>query len=61
MLGRAGPFEAIGATLALLMRGVFVVGLLERHDRTILRMGCDAFAAILLFAGGLALLARAMD
>ena len=47
--------------LAVLMTGVFVVGLLEQRDRTILRMGCDAFAAILPFAGGLALLARAMD
>lgn len=61
VLGQAGQFEAIGATLAVLMTGAFVVGLLERRDRAILRIGYDALAAILLFAGGLALLARAMD
>lgn len=60
VLGQAGRFEVIGAILAVLMTGVFVVGLLERRDRTILRMGYDALAAILLFAGGLGLLARAM-
>lgn len=58
VLAEAGRFEVIGAILAVLMTGVFVVGLLERRDRTILRMGYDALAAILLFAAGLALLAR---
>lgn len=56
VLGEAGRFEVLGAILAVLMTGVFVVGLLERRDRTIFRMGYDTLTAILLFAGGLVLL-----
>lgn len=58
VLGQAARFEVLGAILAVLMTGVFVVGLLERRDRTILRMGYDALAAILIFVGGLVLLSR---
>lgn len=61
VLGEAGRFEIIGAMLAVLLTGIFIVGLLERRDRTILRMGYDAFASILLFALGLWFLGREMD
>lgn len=60
MLAGAGRFEVIGAIRAVLTTGVFVVDLLERRDRTVLRMGYDALAAIQLFASGLALLAGAI-
>lgn len=56
VLSIGGAFEAVAALLALLMTGVFVLGLLERRDRTVLRMGYDSLAALLLYAGGLALL-----
>ncbi|WP_176473156.1 hypothetical protein [Sphingomonas lenta] len=44
-----------------IMTGVFVVGLLKRRGKTVLRMGNDALAAILLFAGRLGLLARTKE
>lgn len=58
VLAQAGRFEAIGATLAVLLTGIFIVGLLERRDRTLLRMGYDSIAAVLIFAGGVVGLAR---
>ena len=60
VLGEAGRFEVIGAMLAVFMTGIFIVGLLERRDRTIFRMGYDAIAAILVFATGLWFLSRSM-
>lgn len=56
ILSLAGPFEAMAALLALLMSGVFVLGLIERRDRTIMRMGEDSIAVLLVYAAGLAVL-----
>ena len=56
VLSLAGPFEAMAALLALLMSGVFVLGLIERRDRTIMRMGEDSIAVLLVYAAGLAVL-----
>ena len=61
VLQQAGRFEAIGSILAVIMTGNFIVGLLERENRTILRMGYDSLTAMLVFAAGLGLLARAAD
>ncbi|MFW2830797.1 sodium:calcium antiporter [Sphingomonas sp. ID0503] len=58
VLGSAGTFEALGALLALLMTGCFTVGLLERKNRAIWRMGYDAVAAVLLFCGGMVVMAK---
>jgi cation:H+ antiporter len=58
VLSLAGQFEVIGAILAILLTGIFIVGLLERRDRAFLRMGYDSLAAILVFAGGVFVLAR---
>ena len=52
VLAAAGPRETIGALTALLMTGAFVVGLLERQDRTVFRMGYDAAAAVGIFLVG---------
>lgn len=59
VLARAGRFEVIGAVLAVLMTGIFIVGLLERKDKAVLRMGYDSLAAIIAFGTGLWLLSRA--
>ena len=59
VLAEAGRFETVGAMLTVFMTGIFIVGLLERQDRTILRMGYDSVAALVAFALGLAFLAQA--
>lgn len=58
VLGSAGTFEALGALLAVLMTGCFTVGLLERKDRTVWRMGYDAVGALVLFGAGMLVMAR---
>lgn len=57
-LDAAGTFEIAAASLSVIMTGIFVVGLLERRDRTIWRMGEDSALAIIVFAGGLLALSR---
>ncbi|RVQ69616.1 sodium:calcium antiporter [Croceicoccus ponticola] len=52
VLARAGTFEAVAALLALAMSGIFVLGLIERRDRTFLWMGEDSIAAIALYIVG---------
>ena len=58
ILNVAGTFEVVGALLAVLMTGVFVVGLLQRHSRAILRMGYDSLIALVVFALGITALSR---
>lgn len=58
VLGETGAFEVAGAVLAVLMTGIFVVGLLERRDRTVLRMGYDSALSFVAFGGGLFALSR---
>lgn len=56
VLLEAGRFAAFGALLAIVLTAVFLLGMLERRDRTVLRMGYDSLAALLLYAGGLVVL-----
>jgi cation:H+ antiporter len=52
----AGPFAAFGALLALAMTAIYLVGMLERRDRTLLRMGWDSIAVLLAYSGGVVVL-----
>jgi cation:H+ antiporter len=56
VLNQAGRFEAVAALLGLVLTSIFLIGLLERSNRTIFRMGYDALAALVVFGGGLVLL-----
>jgi cation:H+ antiporter len=56
VLLEAGPFAAFGALLAASLTILFIVGMLERRDRTVLRMGWDSFAVLLGYGGGLVVL-----
>lgn len=55
-----GRFEIILALLGSVLTGVFLVGLLERRDPRIMRMGYDSLAVILIFIGTSALLVLTM-
>jgi len=57
LINELGTFEVVSALLGAALIGVFLVGLLEHRDRTVLKMGYDSAAVILLFALGLGLLA----
>ncbi len=56
VLNRVGPFAAFGALLGIVVTAIFMVGLLERRDRTVLRMGYDSAAVLVVYLGGLVLL-----
>jgi cation:H+ antiporter len=56
VLLETGPSAAFGALLALLLTVFFMVGMLERRDRTVLRMGWDSMAVILGYCGGVVVL-----
>lgn len=60
ILGTGAAFEVVAALLALLLTGAYVIGLLERDDRTFLRMGYDSIAALALYAGGITVLATTL-
>ena len=51
-------FETVAALMGIIMTGILLLGLLERRDWTILRMGYDSAAMLVVFAGGLILLYR---
>jgi cation:H+ antiporter len=56
VLNQVGSFEIVAALLGIIMTGILLLGLLERRDRTILKMGYDSVAMLAVFAGGLVLL-----
>jgi cation:H+ antiporter len=56
VLAMAGKFEALAALLGLALTGLYVLGLIERRDRTLLGMGYDSIAALALYAVALAFL-----
>lgn len=60
ILNEAGPFEALAALLGILLTAAFVIGLLERGNRTLLRMGYDSAAVIVFYVGGAMLLVLAV-
>jgi cation:H+ antiporter len=56
VLAEAGAVTSFGALLALAITAIYVAGLLERRDRTVLRMGYDSAAVILVYIAGVAIL-----
>jgi cation:H+ antiporter len=56
VLSRVGHFTAIGTLLGLALTGMFLVGLVERANRTFLRMGVDSAAILVAYSGGMVLL-----
>jgi cation:H+ antiporter len=53
-----GRFAIVGAVLAVLLTGIYIVGLLERRSQVVLRMDYDTIAALVTFGVGVALMAR---
>jgi cation:H+ antiporter len=57
VVDQLGPFEVVSALLGVLLTGLILVGLLQRRNPTILRMGYDSLAVMIVFVLGLGLLA----
>jgi cation:H+ antiporter len=56
VLVEAGRFAGFAALLALVLTAFYLVGMLERRDRTILRMGIDSIAVLVTYCAGVAVL-----
>jgi cation:H+ antiporter len=56
ILNLAGPFESFATLLGMVLTCLYLIGLLERRDRTIARMGYDSLAVMIVYAGGLCVL-----
>jgi cation:H+ antiporter len=55
-LNTVDRFAGLGAVLSIMLTAIFLIGVVERRDRTILRVGYDSAAVLLLYAVGLLLL-----
>lgn len=56
VLNQVGRFSLFGALLCIVLTGIFLAGIAERRDRTILRMGTDSALVLIAYIGGLVLL-----
>lgn len=56
VLNHVGWFEIVASLIGIVMTGILLLGMLERRDQTILRMGYDAAAMIVVFLGGVGIL-----
>lgn len=56
VLVEVGAFAAFGALLAIILTVLLLVGMIERRDRTVLRMGIDSLAVVACYAAGLVVL-----
>ncbi|MGE3987902.1 sodium:calcium antiporter [Pseudorhodoplanes sp.] len=61
VLNSAGRFSAVAALLGIAVTTLFVIGLAERRDRTIFRMGVDSALVLAVYFGGLVLLYTLRD
>lgn len=56
VLSEVGRFAGFSALLASVLIGVYLIGMLERRDRTIARMGYDSVGVIVLYVAGVGIL-----
>jgi cation:H+ antiporter len=56
ILNHAGRFEFISALLGIVLTAIYLIGLLERDDRTMFNMGYDSVAVLAVYLAGLVLL-----
>jgi cation:H+ antiporter len=56
VLNKVGRFSIFAAVLGTAVTALFTIGLLERRDRTVLRMGYDSAAVLISYIGGLVIL-----
>lgn len=56
VLNEVGRFSLFAALLCILMTTIYLIGLIERRNRTIARFGIDSVAILVTYAGGLFIL-----
>jgi cation:H+ antiporter len=56
VLNQVGSFSVFAALLGIAVTALFVAGLAERRDQTVLRMGLDSMAVLVCYLAGLMIL-----
>ncbi|MDQ9172123.1 sodium:calcium antiporter [Oxalobacteraceae bacterium R-40] len=56
VVNEIGQFSLFASLLGIAMASIYLIGLIERRDRTVARMGIDSFAVLLSYIGGLFML-----
>jgi cation:H+ antiporter len=56
VLVEVGAFAGFAALMAIVLTALFLAGMIERRDRTVLRMGFDSLAALACYVAGVAVL-----
>jgi cation:H+ antiporter len=56
VLVAAGRFAAFGALLSIALTALFLIGILERRNSTVLHMGWDSLAVLIVYAAGVSVL-----
>jgi cation:H+ antiporter len=56
VMNDTGPYEGFASIIAITVTAIFIVGLAERRNKTILRMGYDSLAVLLTYLAGLVVL-----
>ncbi len=56
VMNSVGRFETFAALIAITVTAIFIIGLVERRDRTIFKMGYDAFGVLTVYLSGLVIL-----
>ena len=56
MINEQGSFAAFGAVLGIAVTLIYVSGLIERSNRTFLRLGIDSWAVIATYLSGVGVL-----
>lgn len=56
VLNEVGRFSIAGALLGILLTAVYLVGMLERRKRVVLRIGFDSLVVLVLYLGGIIVL-----
>jgi cation:H+ antiporter len=56
VLNEVGRFSSFAALVGIVVTTLYIVGLIERRNRTILRMGVDSLIVLVAYLGGLILL-----
>jgi cation:H+ antiporter len=56
VLAEVGRFSIVAAMLGILLTAIYIVGILERRETVVLRMGLDSLLVLVLYIGGLVVL-----
>jgi cation:H+ antiporter len=56
VLNEVGRFAQVGALLGVACTTIYLAGILERRDRTFMRLGVDSIVVLLVYGGGVVLL-----